>query len=260
MRVSIERVRRTLHSRLFAIPSVGAREGAKSRIQDCSRPEASMADDSLGQRLRTERERRKIALESIAANTKISIGLLQSLERDDVSRWPAGIFRRSFVRSYADAIGLDPDETLAEFTERFPDPVELVPPDIAATASADTRALPRPNKTPVLRLTLADVPHPFSAGTVLKGASRRLAAVGCDLATLAVVGLAAFLVVDQFWAVTAVAAVGYYTAGILVLGNTPGVYLFAPKGESDPPPPPAQDAGADLPMNAMLAHSMPKDL
>ncbi len=83
---------------------------------------------TFGPRLRQERERRQISLESIAANTKISRSLLEALERDDVSRWPTGIFRRSFVRSYAQAIGLDPEEVVREFLERFPDPAAAPPP------------------------------------------------------------------------------------------------------------------------------------
>ena len=81
--------------------------------------------DSFGGRLRRERERRHIALRSIAERTKIGIGLLEGLERDDVSRWPSGIFRKSFVRSYAEAIGLDPASIVREFVERYPDPLEV---------------------------------------------------------------------------------------------------------------------------------------
>jgi cytoskeletal protein RodZ len=81
--------------------------------------------DSFGARLRYERERRQIALRSIAEGTKISVSLLEGLERDDVSRWPSGIFRKSFVRAYADAIGLDPDPVVREFVERYPDPLEV---------------------------------------------------------------------------------------------------------------------------------------
>ena len=79
---------------------------------------------AFGARLRYERERRQIALKSIAEGTKISIGLLEGLERDDVSRWPSGIFRKSFVRSYAEAIGIDPEPVVREFVERYPDPLE----------------------------------------------------------------------------------------------------------------------------------------
>ncbi|HEY7290616.1 MAG TPA: helix-turn-helix transcriptional regulator [Vicinamibacterales bacterium] len=79
---------------------------------------------AFGPRLRQERERRHISLQSIAQSTKINRSLLEALERDDVTRWPTGIFRRAFIRSYAEAIGLDGDEIVREFVERFPDPVE----------------------------------------------------------------------------------------------------------------------------------------
>ena len=81
--------------------------------------------DSFGSRLRYERERRQIALKSIAESTKINLTLLEGLERDDVSRWPSGIFRKSFIRSYAEAVGLKPDVIAREFVERYPDPLEL---------------------------------------------------------------------------------------------------------------------------------------
>jgi cytoskeleton protein RodZ len=83
--------------------------------------------DSFGARLRHERERRRIALRSIAERTKIGVGLLEGLERDDVSRWPSGIFRKSFIRAYAGAIGLDPDVVLREFVEQYPDPTDVAP-------------------------------------------------------------------------------------------------------------------------------------
>lgn len=80
--------------------------------------------ESFGARLRHERERRQIALRSIAEQTKIGVPLLEGLERDDASRWPSGIFRKSFIRAYADAIGLDPEPVVREFMERYPDPLE----------------------------------------------------------------------------------------------------------------------------------------
>jgi transcriptional regulator with XRE-family HTH domain len=87
--------------------------------------------ESFGARLRRRREQQEIALITIAQQTKIKTSLLDALERDDVSQWPSGIFRRAFVRSYARAIGLDADVVVREFLEAHPDPDE-----IAATASA----------------------------------------------------------------------------------------------------------------------------
>jgi cytoskeletal protein RodZ len=100
---------------------------------------------SFGPRLRQERERRQISLKSIASNTKISKSLLEALERDDVSRWPSGIFRRSFVRSYAKAIGMDADEIWKEFAERFPEE-----PVVEAAA---------PVPPPMQRVTVASAPR-----------------------------------------------------------------------------------------------------
>ncbi|MBA3890731.1 MAG: helix-turn-helix domain-containing protein [Gemmatimonadaceae bacterium] len=79
-------------------------------------------DQSFGARLRQRREERHIRLIAIADQTKIKLSLLQALERDDVSHWPSGIFRRAYVRTYAQFIGLDPDVVVREFLEALPTP------------------------------------------------------------------------------------------------------------------------------------------
>jgi cytoskeleton protein RodZ len=74
----------------------------------------------FGVRLREARERRGVSLRAIADATKISVGALEALERNDISRLPGGIFSRSFVRAYAEQVGLDPEQTIAEFITQFP--------------------------------------------------------------------------------------------------------------------------------------------
>ena len=101
-----------------------------------------MPEDTFGARLRRERERRHIALSSISENTKISASLFAALERDDASRWPSGIFRRAFIRSYAAAIGLDADAVAREFLERFPDPADAEPAEPPAPVSSPIRRKP----------------------------------------------------------------------------------------------------------------------
>lgn len=81
-------------------------------------------DGSFGACLRAERERKDLSLGAIAEETKIKVSLLEGLEQDDLSFWPTGLFRRAYVRSYARAIGLDPERTLREFLEKYPEPVE----------------------------------------------------------------------------------------------------------------------------------------
>ena len=75
---------------------------------------------TFGGKLRDARERRGISLRQIANATKISVGALEALERNDFSRLPGGIFSRAFVRSYATEVGLDPDATIQEFIASFP--------------------------------------------------------------------------------------------------------------------------------------------
>ena len=76
--------------------------------------------DTFGPRLRAERERRGISIDTIASVTKVGGDLWEGLERNDFSRWPSGIFARAFVRDYARAIGLDSDEVVDEFCRLFP--------------------------------------------------------------------------------------------------------------------------------------------
>lgn len=74
----------------------------------------------FGERLRDARERRGVSLRQIADATKISVGVLEALERNDISRLPGGIFGRGFVRSYAIEVGLDPEATIQNFIAQFP--------------------------------------------------------------------------------------------------------------------------------------------
>jgi cytoskeleton protein RodZ len=93
----------------------------------------------FGGKLRLARERRGISLRQIAASTKISIAVLEALERNDISKLPGGIFSRAFVRSYAIEVGLDPDATVHEFLERFqaePPPSSEVPSPISEEESS----------------------------------------------------------------------------------------------------------------------------
>jgi transcriptional regulator with XRE-family HTH domain len=185
-------------------------------------------DAGFGERLRLERERRRITLASIAANTKIGLPLLEGLERGSVSRWPSGIFRRSFIRAYAEAIGLDPDEIAREFLERFPDPLESTWGISTDAAPAETRRkTPAPDDM-VLRLKLADSGATVKRGRVLAGMGTRWAAVAWDAGVLIAIGAILFMAFNQFWMPLAVTTLGYYGASILLLGNTPGVSLFAP--------------------------------
>lgn len=74
----------------------------------------------VGAKLKKARERHGISLRQVADSTKISVPVLQALERDDISYLPGGVVGRGFVRSFAAAVNLDPEKIVAEFVEQFP--------------------------------------------------------------------------------------------------------------------------------------------
>jgi cytoskeleton protein RodZ len=76
---------------------------------------------SVGAKLKKARERRDLSLHQIAESTKISHSVLQGLERDDIKYLPGGVLGRGYVRSFAAAVKLDPEITVAEFIAQFPD-------------------------------------------------------------------------------------------------------------------------------------------
>jgi cytoskeletal protein RodZ len=71
-------------------------------------------------RLRRHRERSRIPLDEISRDTRVKLELLESLEKNDLSQWPRGLYARAYVRAYATAIGLDGDDTVNEFCRLFP--------------------------------------------------------------------------------------------------------------------------------------------
>lgn len=129
-------------------------------------------DVTFGARLRMRREEQQIPLTTIAERTKISLALLEGLERDDLSRWPRGIFRRSYFRDYVQAIGLNPDSMLPQFQELYPDSEDEVTEALAKVRLGDTvrrpptrlRCLLDSAVNAALRLQTAQQARPGAAG------------------------------------------------------------------------------------------------
>ena len=95
---------------------------------------------TLGASLRAARLGRNITIEAVAAHTKLNPGFFRDLERDDLSKWPANQFyRESYLRGYAEAVGLDSAEVIEAFRREFV---------TAATSGATTTATQR-RVTPV---------------------------------------------------------------------------------------------------------------
>lgn len=81
--------------------------------------------ETIGQRLKREREARYLSLEKAAEETRIRRVFLQALEADDFSVMPSAAQGRGFLRNYAEYLSLDIDELIAEI-QRNPIPLAEV--------------------------------------------------------------------------------------------------------------------------------------
>jgi cytoskeletal protein RodZ len=82
----------------------------------------------FGEELRRERQIRGISLEEISSATKISVRLLDALERGDVKNLPAPAFTRGFIRAYSTHLGIDADEKVNAYLADLNDPHDSVTP------------------------------------------------------------------------------------------------------------------------------------
>lgn len=73
---------------------------------------------TLGEKLRQAREERGITLSDVAEHTRISPIYLESIDNDDYSKLPGGIFNRGFVKSYAKYVGLNEQEALLDYSRQ----------------------------------------------------------------------------------------------------------------------------------------------
>ena len=78
----------------------------------------------VGSRLRHARERRGLSLHDTARQTKLSINVLQAIERNDFARLPDGLYRRAYVRTLAAEFGLNANELAADYRASYEPPIE----------------------------------------------------------------------------------------------------------------------------------------
>ncbi len=183
--------------------------------------------DTFGPRLRRERERRGISLDTIATVTKVGVDLWDGLERNDFSRWPSGIFARAFVRDYARAVGLDADEVVDEFCRLFPIGDRRAARIIKAQAELlghnpgaveELGAVPPEGD----RRSSTRERHAEARARRLRFAPRTVAATLDAAGTLSLAALSSMMVGTGFLASAGVMAFLYYGAATILTGSTPG--------------------------------------
>jgi len=92
---------------------------------------------AFGRWLAQERELREMGREELAASTRLAPAVIDALESGEEARMPPRAYVVGYLRSYAAAIGLDPDEVVLRWQEAAGEPPE-------------PSARPRRRLTPVL--------------------------------------------------------------------------------------------------------------
>jgi len=185
----------------------------------------SSGREAFGPNLRRLRLQRGISLNDIAQRTKVSAELWAGLERNDLSRWPTGIFARAYVREYAHVLGIDAEGTVDEFCRCFAQgdrrarrivkgQAELVGHDLQWS---DDLAIPDRRTTP-------DLP-PEPVARAFSGRERLLIALADVAVVSALAGLNTAITPIGFWASLGVIAVAYHLASVTTIGCSPAVRI-----------------------------------
>jgi len=183
-------------------------------------PQSSKARDELvlverratfSARLRTARESNGVSLEQIAASSKINVSLLKALESGDVSRWPKGLFRRSYLRDYLRAVGLPVEPTVADFVRLFPDEEDR---SIEMTVACED------DEAPALSMTFEGNDDGWRVKVRPHAAA---AIIDTGIVLIASGGLALGLRAD-FWVALACISLFYYSVATTALGRSFGAY------------------------------------
>lgn len=74
----------------------------------------------IGLKLKEAREAKGLSLDDLQKRTKIQPRYLKAIENGDFSVMPGNFYIRAFIKEYAVAVDLNPDEILAEFKHELP--------------------------------------------------------------------------------------------------------------------------------------------
>ena len=72
--------------------------------------------DTVGRYLKRTREARAMSLEEVSRATRIPVASIERIEGDHFDDLPGEVFVRGFLRAYARALNMPPEDVLARYT------------------------------------------------------------------------------------------------------------------------------------------------
>ena len=94
---------------------------------------------AIGDTLREARMRQKIDISEIEAKTKIRAKYLRAMENEEFDLLPGSTFAKSFLRTYAEALGLDAHRLVEEYRSQYEPRDEGDLPPLSAQAGRRAR-------------------------------------------------------------------------------------------------------------------------
>lgn len=105
-----------------------------------------MVVSDLGQKLKEARLSKGMTLDDVQELTKIRTRYLEAIEAGDYKVLPGSFYVRAFIKTYAEAVGIDPDELLTEHRQHVPDPAPEPTMEPVLQKRRSTRAAERNSK------------------------------------------------------------------------------------------------------------------
>lgn len=81
-------------------------------------------ESGIGERLRNAREAKGLTLQAMEGVTHIRALYLQALEDEQFDRLPGPVYAKGFLRTYASALGLDPDRLIEAYPRALDAPAQ----------------------------------------------------------------------------------------------------------------------------------------
>jgi cytoskeletal protein RodZ len=72
--------------------------------------------DTIGTTLRRQRETKRMGLAEVSRVTRIPLGTLEAIEGDHFDGLPGEVFVKGFLKSYAQTVGLVPEDLIARYS------------------------------------------------------------------------------------------------------------------------------------------------
>ncbi len=135
-------------SREFTTPLDAAKKVRREEAAE-SDPPAPTAPSTYGSNLKAARERMDVTPANIAASLHLDESVIRAVEAGEANNLPAPVYVRGYIRAYANLVGLDGNDLIANYDE-FNVVPEASPPPVVGGASKSYRHANLPQRRPGL--------------------------------------------------------------------------------------------------------------